>query len=152
MSPLQGPVLVTGAGGFIGSWLTQALLARKLSVIAFLLPDDPATALADKNALSACQVVRGDLANPDDTDRALALNPRTVFHLGAQTLVGEAREHPWRTFESNVRGTYNLLESCRRTSSVERIVIASSDKAYGDAAALPYTEATPLLGSHTYHV
>ena len=77
----------------------------------------------------------------------------TVFHLGAQTIVGTALRSPLSTFESNIRGSYNLLEACRRHSSlVKRIVVASSDKAYGSSDVLPYTEEMPLCGKHPYDV
>jgi CDP-glucose 4,6-dehydratase len=77
---------------------------------------------------------------------------RSVFHLAAQTIVGIANRNPTSTFESNVRGTWALLEACRRSPKVEQIVVASSDKAYGDQVKLPYDENTPLQGRHPYDV
>src|SRR5262249_59678796 len=77
----------------------------------------------------------------------------SVFHLGAQTLVETAQRAPWLTFEANIRGTYNLLEACRRHADrVRRVVVASSDKAYGESSVLPYTEDMPLQGRHPYEV
>jgi CDP-glucose 4,6-dehydratase len=75
-----------------------------------------------------------------------------VMHLGAQPIVGTAYREPRATFEANIRGTWNLLEACRQISTVKRIVIASSDKAYGTAERLPYDESMPLLGRHPYDV
>jgi CDP-glucose 4,6-dehydratase len=76
----------------------------------------------------------------------------TVIHLAAQTIVGIANRNPVSTFESNIQGTWSLLEACRRSPSVKQVVIASSDKAYGDQERLPYDEATPLQGRHPYDV
>jgi CDP-glucose 4,6-dehydratase len=75
-----------------------------------------------------------------------------VFHLAAQTIVGVANREPLATFETNIKGTWNILEACRRVGGVSRIVIASSDKAYGDQLVLPYSETTPLQGEHPYDV
>jgi CDP-glucose 4,6-dehydratase len=98
--------------------------------------------------------VRGNLSSVDDCARAVNANDvTTVFHLGAQTIVGTALRDPFETFESNIRGTYNLLEAVRRlTPLVSEVVIASSDKAYGESAILPYTEDMPLNGKHPYDV
>jgi len=76
----------------------------------------------------------------------------TVFHLGAQTIVSIANKNPMSTFAANINGSWNLLEACRSIDSVSRIVVASSDKAYGMHEVLPYTEKFPLLGSHPYDV
>jgi CDP-glucose 4,6-dehydratase len=76
----------------------------------------------------------------------------TVFHLAAQTIVGIANQNPLSTFESNIRGTWNLLEAARRSPRVKAVVVASSDKAYGDQEKLPYHEETPLQGRHPYDV
>ena len=103
--------------------------------------------------LSRIDVVRGELEDRSLLERALnEYEIETVFHLGAQTIVGTANRGPVSTFEANIRGTWNLLEAARRTSTVGRIIAASSDKAYGACDTLPYTEATPLAGRHPYDV
>ena len=103
--------------------------------------------------LSRIDVVRGELEDLAFLERVLnEYEIETVFHLGAQTIVGTANRGPVSTFESNIRGTWNLLEAARRTSTVGRVVVASSDKAYGMSEELPYTEETPLAGRHPYDV
>jgi CDP-glucose 4,6-dehydratase len=98
-------------------------------------------------------VVRGDLSRPQTLERVLGeYEVETVFHLAAQTIVGIANRNPVSTFESNVRGTWNVLEACRRSPKVSAVVLASSDKAYGDQTVLPYTEEMPLQGRHPYDV
>jgi CDP-glucose 4,6-dehydratase len=147
-------VLVTGATGIVGSWLCKDLLERGASVTAFVRDDDPQSEFFRSETAGRCGVVRGDLATFTDCLRAINLSESdVVFHLGAQTIVGAALREPLETFESNVRGTYNLLEAARRLPGLARtIVVASSDKAYGDADGLPYDEDMPLRGRHPYDV
>ena len=133
-------VLVTGANGFVGSHLVNKLLGDGLDVVA----------LVRDGLMPPCTVINGHLESLYDVERALD-GVGTVFHLGAQALVGTALRNPLLTFESNIRGTYNLLEACRRQGT-QRIVIASSDKAYGDSDLLPYTEDMPVCGKHPYDV
>jgi len=98
-------------------------------------------------------VVRGDLRDRDLLERALGeYEIDTVMHLAAQAIVGVANRNPISTFESNIQGTWNVLEACRRSPGVRSIVVASSDKAYGDQENLPYNEDTPLRGQHPYDV
>ncbi len=145
-------VLVTGAGGFIGAHLVRALLDDGAVVHAFLADDDPGSPLALSGDLARVHVVSGRLEQFAVVKAALLdREVDTVFHLGAQTLVGVARRDPMGTFESNVRGTWHVLEACR-TAGVKRVIVASSDKAYGDAPRLPYTEDTPLAGRFPYDV
>jgi len=145
-------VLVTGACGFVGSWLVDLLLEANASVVAFVLTPDPQSQLFRSGNAQRCTVVQGDLRERGHIERALNEHDcDSVFHLGAQTLVGPANRAPLETWESNVRGTYLLLEACRQLSGLVRtIVIASSDKAYGSATTLPYSEDTPLQGLHPY--
>jgi CDP-glucose 4,6-dehydratase len=99
------------------------------------------------------KVVRGDIRGSDCLERAIGeYETDTVIHLAAQTIVGIANRNPISTFESNIRGTWNLLEACRRSAGVRSVVIASSDKAYGHQDQLPYGEDTPLQGRHPYDV
>ena len=155
MSGLSGrPVLVTGGTGFIGSWLVARLLDLGAEVTLLVLDRDPSSELIRSGRIARCRVVDGRLESIDDVERALlASGAELVFHLGAQALVLPALEAPLLTYEANVRGTYNLLEACRRhPERLGAVVVASSDKAYGDAPVLPYTEEMPVAGRHPYDV
>jgi len=147
-------VLVTGATGMVGSWLTKELLARGAAVVTFVLDADPQSELLRSGDLQRTEVVNGCLESFADVERAV--NTRevdTVFHLAAQPIVGAARRDPLGTFETNIRGTYHVLEACRRHSAlVRRLVVASSDKAYGAQPQLPYVESMPLEGREPYEV
>ncbi len=147
-------VFVTGASGLLGSALVPELIARGADVTVLLRDWVPASRLLQPDLASRVNVVGGDLLDVPLLMRALnEYEIDTVFHLGAQTIVGTAARSPLSTFESNVRGTWNLLESCRLNERlVRRVVIASSDKAYGAHERLPYTEDTPLLGRFPYDV
>ena len=147
-------VLVTGGTGFIGSWLVGRLLDLGARVTVLVLDHDPASELIRNGRIASCRVVDGRLEEIDDVERALlASEAEVVFHLGAQALVIPALAAPLLTLEANVRGTYNLLEACRRhAKSLSAVVVASSDKAYGDVPVLPYTEEMPVAGRHPYDV
>ncbi|MEA2786820.1 MAG: CDP-glucose 4,6-dehydratase [Candidatus Eremiobacteraeota bacterium] len=147
-------VLVTGATGIVGSWLCEALLERGAAVVALVLDDDPQSRFYSGAIARSCSIVRGNLADIADCARAVnSYECETIFHLGAQTIVGTALRDPLECFESNIRGTYNLLEAARRLQPlVKAFVVASTDKAYGEAPVLPYTEAMPLAGKHPYDV
>jgi CDP-glucose 4,6-dehydratase len=144
--------LVTGATGMVGSALCRRLVDDGVSVIALVLDADPQSELYRSGTAERCTVVSGRLEDLDTLERALVTHePRTVFHLGAQTIVGAARRAPLLTFESNVRGTWNVLEAARRHPDlVTRVVVASSDKAYGAVETLPYTEDMPVGGREPY--
>ena len=148
------PVLVTGGTGFIGSWLVGRLLDLGARVTVLVLDHDPASELIRNGRIVSCRVVDGRLEEIDDVERALlASEAEVVFHLGAQALVIPALAAPLLTLEANVRGTYNLLEACRRhAKGLSAVVVASSDKAYGDVPVLPYTEEMPVAGRHPYDV
>ncbi len=147
------PTLVTGATGLLGGWLVRNLLSRRADVVCLVRDWVPQSELVRGQMLDCVKVVRGDLGDRDLLERTLAeYEVNTVFHLGAQTIVGIANRNPISTFESNIQGTWNVLEACRRSSSVQVVVVASSDKAYGDQASLPYSEDTPLAGKHPYDV
>jgi CDP-glucose 4,6-dehydratase len=145
-------VLVTGATGMVGSALCRRLVEAGHRVVALVLDADPQSELYRSATVAACTVVSGRLEDLPALERAVVTHePATVFHLGAQTLVGAARRAPALTFEANVRGTWNVLEAARRHPDlVARVVVASSDKAYGEVSALPYTEDTPLGGKEPY--
>lgn len=141
-------VFLTGATGFLGTWLVRELLAREADVTALVRDVDKAGAL-----LPGVKIVAGHVEDYEAVESLIAQNqPDTVFHLAAQAIVGIAGSEPRSTFESNVRGTYNLLEACRKTPSVRRVIVASTDKAYGDQEQLPYTEEMPLQGRYPYDV
>ena len=143
---------VTGAYGLLGSWLVKALLERRESVVVLRRDDVPASALVLEGTEARCTVVHGDLVEPGVVERAIGEHEvDTVFHLGAQTIVGTANRSPVSTFESNIRGTWTLLEACR-VHGVARTVVASSDKAYGATDDLPYTERHPLEARYPYDV
>ena len=146
-------VLVTGATGLVGAWLTKHLLERGASVTALVRDWVPASEFVCKGLAGSVNVVRGGLASPSVLERLLGeYEIEAVFHLAAQTIVGIANRNPLSTFESNIRGTWNLLEACRRSPRVKSVILASSDKAYGEQNVLPYTEDMPLQGKHPYDV
>jgi CDP-glucose 4,6-dehydratase len=145
-------VFVTGATGLLGSWLVEALTEQGASVTCLVRDWVPASKLVRDGLLERTNVVRGELEDLPLLVRALnEYEIDTVFHLGAQTIVGAASRSPLATFESNVAGTWNLLEACRLVPKhIERIVIASSDKAYGLHSTLPYKEDYALQGRYPY--
>ncbi len=147
-------ILITGATGMVGSWLVKEFLKRKSRVVTFVRDVDYQTEFYRSGDYLRTAIVNGPLENFSTIERAInEYEVDTVFHLGAQTIVGAAYREPLQTFESNIRGTYHILEACRRHRDiVKRIVVASSDKAYGMADELPYTEETPLKGCHPYDV
>jgi CDP-glucose 4,6-dehydratase len=150
-------VLVTGAQGFVGSWLVERLLDEGASVVA-LRRDTPALSRFRSEGLEErCDVVMGDLLDYESALRALNEHGvDTIFHLAAQTIVGTANRSPLSTFETNIRGTYTLLEAARAVGVIGgpqvRVVVASSDKAYGSHDELPYREDAPLLPRFPYDV
>jgi CDP-glucose 4,6-dehydratase len=145
-------VAVTGAMGFLGSHLTQLLVDAGAEVVALVRDDVPPTPVV-KGWRGRVSEVWGDVADQALLERMLGeYECETVFHLAAQTQVVVANRNAASTFDSNVRGTWSLLEACRRSPSVQQIVVASSDKAYGDQPVLPYTEEMPLLPTNPYDV
>lgn len=147
------PVFVTGCTGLVGSWLVHDLLEAGAHVVGLVRDQVAGTNLRRLGIESRIDIVHGCVEDEPLLERTLGeYEIRTVFHLAAQTIVGIANRNPLSTFESNIRGTWNLLEAARRSPTVEQIVIASSDKAYGDQPVLPYTEDTPLQGRHPYDV
>ena len=148
---LDRPVFITGATGLLGSWLASRLCREGAKVVSLVRDWLPESELLRSGTIQKIHLVRGDLNDQPLLERALGeYEIDTVFHLGAQTIVGVANRNPLSTFESNIRGTWQLLEACRRSPSVRRIVVASSDKAYGSQAILPYREDAPLQGLHPY--
>jgi CDP-glucose 4,6-dehydratase len=150
----QQRVFVTGASGFVGSWLVKALIAKQAQVVVLIRDLDQHSELIRSGAINQVSVIHGCLEDYACLERAInKFETNVVFHLAAQALVGAALRSPLATFESNIRGTYNLLEACRVHSGlVQRTVIASSDKAYGESPNLPYKETHALCGRHPYDV
>jgi CDP-glucose 4,6-dehydratase len=144
-------VLVTGATGILGGWLTQALV-RGGHQVACLVRDEVPDSNFHKLGLDRkVATVRGTLDRYEDIVRALnEYETEILYHLGAQAIVGTANRDPISTFETNIKGSWNILEAARRQKTLRRVVFASSDKAYGDLETLPYTEDMPLRGVHPY--
>lgn len=146
-------VLITGATGLVGGWVLERLLGLGADPVCLVRDEVPRSRAVQEKLLRRATLVRGELENYSLLERTLnEYEVTTVLHLAAQTIVRIANESPLSTFESNIRGTWNLLEACRRTASVTSIIIASSDKAYGAAERLPYDETFPLNGGHPYDV
>jgi CDP-glucose 4,6-dehydratase len=146
-------VFVTGCAGFLGHWLTKHLLDRQAVVVGLIRDWVPAAPFFAEGLVGRITNIRGGLDDLPLLERAInEYEIDTVFHLAAQAIVGAANRSPVETFETNIRGTWNLLEACRRSKLVSRVVIASSDKAYGIHEELPYTEAHALKGTHPYDV
>jgi CDP-glucose 4,6-dehydratase len=150
---LDRPTFVTGGTGLVGSWLVQRLVDAGTDVTCLVRDWVPRSELARTGLIERVKVVRGDIRDQATLERVLGeYEIDTVIHLAAQTIVTIANRNPISTFESNVAGTWNLMEACRRSPEVKQIVVASSDKAYGDQESLPYIEDTPLQGQHPYDV
>lgn len=146
-------IFVTGCTGFLGSWLTSALVERRGNVIGLIRDWVPYSRLFLDETYCDVTLVHGQVEDYAVLERTLnEYEIDTVFHLAAQTIVGIANRNPLSTFEANIKGTWNLLEACRRVPTVQRIALASSDKAYGDQEELPYDESMPLQGTHPYDV
>jgi CDP-glucose 4,6-dehydratase len=147
-------VLVTGATGLVGSWLVQELLLQKANVACLVWDSDPTSELISSKLIDQTLVINGDLADFAACEKAISTSScEYVFHLGAQTIVGEALKDPVRTFRSNIQGTWNLLDSIRNSKTpIKSVVVASSDKAYGTTNSLPYKEDFPLHGDGPYDV
>jgi CDP-glucose 4,6-dehydratase len=151
------PVLVTGAQGFIGSWIAERLLDEGARVVVPRRDFDPASRFTTEGLADRCDVVLADVRDYEEMLRVLTeYEVGAVFHLAAQTIVGSANRYPLSTWEANVRGTYTLLEACRAYGAAgkgaARIVVASSDKAYGDHDELPYREDFALKPRYPYDV
>ncbi|HEX8458781.1 MAG TPA: GDP-mannose 4,6-dehydratase [Pyrinomonadaceae bacterium] len=150
---LDRPTLVTGATGLIGGWLVRRLLAAGAEVVCLVRDWIPQSELVRAGLIERVKVVRGDVRDQAQLERVLGeYEVDTIIHLAAQTIVGIANRNPVSTFETNIAGTWSVLEAGRRSPAVKQIVIASSDKAYGEHEQLPYSEDAPLQGRHPYDV
>ena len=150
---IDRPTLVTGGTGLVGSWLVKRLIESGADVVCLVRDWVPQSELVRTGNIERVKVVRGDIRDREVLERALGeFEIDTVIHLAAQTIVTIANRNPISTFETNIAGTWNVLEACRRSPRVKQVVMASSDKAYGDQEILPYDEDTPLQGQHPYDV
>ena len=147
-------VLVTGGTGVIGAWLLKKLVEFNLNTTVLIWGDYENPELAGNNTLSKTNNIYGSLTDLNFLKSSIKEHEiDVVYHLGAQAIVETAANNPLTTFESNIRGTYNLLEACHSSEqNLKAIVVASSDKAYGAHDRLPYLEEAPLVGRHPYDV
>lgn len=146
-------VFITGCTGLLGAWLTKALVDRGANMVGLVRDNVPRANFSRLGLDKYINTVRGEVEDYFLLERIInEYEVDTVFHLAAQTIVTIANRNPAATFESNVKGTWNLLEACRRNPTVKKIIVASSDKAYGEHVVLPYTEEASLKGSHPYDV
>ncbi|HLA89443.1 MAG TPA: GDP-mannose 4,6-dehydratase [Gemmatimonadaceae bacterium] len=145
------PVLVTGATGLLGGWLVRRLVEEGAEVTALVRDWVPKSILLSTELMREVSLVRGDVRDQGVLERAMGeYEVDTVFHLAAQTIVGVANRNPVSTLDTNIRGTWALLEAARRSPLVKAVITASSDKAYGDHETLPYDESAALQGVHPY--
>ncbi|UZD74870.1 GDP-mannose 4,6-dehydratase [Bacillus siamensis] len=146
-------VFVTGCTGLLGSCLVKELIDQGANVTGLVRDTVLKSNLYQGEQVKQMNIVQGALEDLDVIERALGeYEIDTVFHLAAQAIVGVANRNPISTFEANILGTWNILEACRRHPLIKRVIVASSDKAYGDQPALPYDENMPLQGKHPYDV
>jgi CDP-glucose 4,6-dehydratase len=147
------PVLVTGGTGLVGAALVRRLVEKGADVVCLVRDWVPQSELVRSGLLDRVRVARGDVRDQNLLERVLGeYEVSTAFHLAAQTTVPVANRNPVATFDTNIGGTWALLEACRRSPAVQQIVVASSDKAYGESSSLPYTEDSPLAARHPYDV
>lgn len=150
---LNKNVFVTGCTGLLGSWLTEELINLGVNVICLVRDYVPHSRVYREGFINKITIVSGNLEDYYLIERALnEYEVEVIFHLGAQAIVPIANNNPISTFESNIKGTWTLLEACRRNKKINKILIASSDKAYGEHKILPYTEEMPLMGRNPYDV
>ncbi|QUF66215.1 GDP-mannose 4,6-dehydratase [Bacillus atrophaeus] len=146
-------VFVTGCTGLLGSYLVKELVDQGANVTGLIRDAVPKSNLYQGEYVQKINIVQGALEDLPVIERALGeYEIDTVFHLAAQAIVGVANRNPISTFEANILGTWNILEACRKHPLIKRVIVASSDKAYGDQENLPYDENMPLQGNHPYDV
>jgi CDP-glucose 4,6-dehydratase len=148
----QRTVFVTGAYGMLGYWIVSALVDRGGRVVVLKRDEVRGSALAMEGLEESCDVVHGTITDLAAMDRIIGeYEVDTIFHLAAQTIVGVANQSPVPTFETNIGGTWNIMEAARR-HGVQRTVVAASDKSYGHHDTLPYREDFALQARHPYDV
>ena len=143
-------IFITGANGFLGSHLVKKALVHKAKVIVLIKEDIPFSLFKIERLSGKCKIYNGDLSNSKLINSIFKNNKIDVcFHLAAQTIVGIANNAPAGTLKTNIEGTWNMLEAVRKFG-VKALVVASSDKAYGEHKILPYKEDAPLIALHPY--
>lgn len=146
-------VLITGFEGFLGSNLTKALIPSGAKIFGLDIKIKRRDTILVPDDYKRISVIKGSVVNYRLVEKIIGKNKiNVVFHLAAEAIVGKCHNSPLRTFSTNIRGTWNVLEACRDTKYIKVIIIASSDKAYGAHKKLPYTEEAPLQGNHPYDV
>lgn len=146
-------VFITGYTGFLGSWLVRYLIDKKASIVGLVRDEQPESSLLLEGLRDKLTIVRGNLEDYSLIRRIInEYEIETVFHLAAQTIVTVANQDPISTFETNIKGTWNILEACRHAKRIKQVIVSSSDKAYGEKENLPYIETDPLEGKHPYDV
>jgi CDP-glucose 4,6-dehydratase len=146
-------VFLTGATGLLGSWILEKLIVAGADPVCLVRDHVPRSRAASERLITRATVVTGSMEDYFLLERTIAeYEVETVIHAAAQTIVRIANANPLSTFETNIKGTWNLLEACRRVGTPQSIVVASSDKAYGESDVLPYDESLPLRGQHPYDV
>lgn len=147
------PTLITGATGILGSWMARTLVDLGADVVGLIRDWVPQSELIRSGTINRIKTIRGDIRDANTMNRAFSeYEIDTCFHLAAQTIVGIANRMPVPTLETNIQGTWTVLEAARTWGATKRILVASSDKAYGDHEVLPYSEIAPLQGRHPYDV
>lgn len=150
---IDRPVFVTGGTGLIGGWLVRRLLALGAEVVCLVRDWVPQSELVQSGRLAQVKVVRGDLRDQPLLERTLGeYEIQVVLHLAAQSIVNLANRLPANTLDTNLRGTWSLLEACRLNPAVRAVVLASTDKVYGEIDDLPYHEGMPLLAKYPHDV
>ncbi|MBU2265650.1 MAG: GDP-mannose 4,6-dehydratase, partial [Candidatus Omnitrophica bacterium] len=146
-------VLITGYEGFLGSHLTKNLIASGAKISGLDILTERKKTILSTNDLARIKIIKGDVGNFGLVKRIIKENKISViFHLAASSLVSDCLDNPLKGFDTNIKGTWNILEACRKAKGVEAAIIASSDKAYGCHKKLPYRETAPLSGIHPYDV
>ena len=144
-------VLITGATGFAGSWIAKSLVEKKANVVALIRDHAPDSPLFYMDTYPKLKAAKGNIIDYNSVNRIFnEYEINACFHLAAQPIVTIANRSPIPTFETNIKGTWNILEVARKTETLERIVIASTDKVYGEPIKLPITEDHPLDASYPY--
>ncbi len=150
---IDRPVLITGCSGLTGSWLAANLVESGADVVGLIRDQIPRSQLYRSGTINKISVVDGDISDYKLLERTLVeYEIDTIFHLAAQTIVSIANRAPLSTFETNIKGTWSLLEAARRNPTVHQILMASTDRVYGDQETLPYVENMASLGTHPYDV
>jgi len=146
-------VLITGYEGFLGSNLTKCLLKLKAEISGLDIVTKRKKTILTRKELRAINIVKGSVEDLALVNRIVKKERiEIVFHLAAEALVGDCLKEPLKGFSTNIKGTWNILESARLNKSIKAIIVASSDKAYGSHSNLPYRETAALSGMHPYDV